>query len=92
MARQNDDLDFLPPSGGEPHGYDEFIASVDAIVRRAEVVRKSPDDESAAVRQEARGGAEQPKGVLTGILLSHRALCEKRPSGRITSNSEVIPG
>jgi dihydrofolate reductase len=32
MARQNDDLDFLPPSGGEPHGYDEFIASVDAIV------------------------------------------------------------
>src|SRR5260370_17190324 len=32
IARPNGDLDFLPPGGGEPHGYDEFIASVDAIV------------------------------------------------------------
>jgi dihydrofolate reductase len=32
IARPNDDLDFLPPGGGEPHGYSEFIASVDAIV------------------------------------------------------------
>jgi dihydrofolate reductase len=32
IARTNDELDFLPAGGGEPHGYDEFIASVDAIV------------------------------------------------------------
>jgi len=32
IARQNGDLDWLPAGGGEPHGYDEFIASVDAIV------------------------------------------------------------
>ena len=32
MARADDALDFLPPGGGEPHGYDEFIASVDALV------------------------------------------------------------
>ena len=32
MARPNGALDFLPPGGGEPHGYDEFIASVDALV------------------------------------------------------------
>jgi len=32
IARQNGDLDFLPEGGGEPHGYNEFIASVDAIV------------------------------------------------------------
>jgi dihydrofolate reductase len=32
IARKNDDLDFLPEDGGEPHGYNEFIASVDAIV------------------------------------------------------------
>jgi dihydrofolate reductase len=32
IARPNGDLDFLPPGGGEPHGYDEFIATVDAIV------------------------------------------------------------
>ena len=32
IARLNDDLDFLPEGGGEPHGYDEFMASVDALV------------------------------------------------------------
>ena len=32
IARPNGDLDFLPEGGGEPHGYTEFIASVDAIV------------------------------------------------------------
>ena len=32
IARSNGDLDFLPPGGGEPHGYDEFIASVDTVV------------------------------------------------------------
>ena len=32
IARTNGDLDFLPPGGGEPHGYDEFMASVDALV------------------------------------------------------------
>ncbi len=32
MARGNGALDFLPPGGGEPHGYNEFIACVDALV------------------------------------------------------------
>jgi dihydrofolate reductase len=32
IARPNGELDFLPEGGGEPHGYNEFIASVDAIV------------------------------------------------------------
>src|SRR5256885_16468224 len=32
IARPNGDLDFLPEGGGEPHGYAEFIATVDAIV------------------------------------------------------------
>src|SRR5438270_1082197 len=32
IARRNGDFDFLPAGGGEPHGYNEFIASVDAIV------------------------------------------------------------
>jgi dihydrofolate reductase len=32
IARPNGDFDFLPADGGESHGYDEFIASVDAIV------------------------------------------------------------
>ena len=32
LARPNGDLDFLPADGGEPHGYEEFLATVDAIV------------------------------------------------------------
>jgi dihydrofolate reductase len=32
IARPNGEFDFLPADGGEPHGYNEFIATVDAIV------------------------------------------------------------
>jgi len=32
IARPNGALDFLPEDGGEPHGYNEFIATIDAIV------------------------------------------------------------
>jgi dihydrofolate reductase len=32
IARTDDTLDFLDHAGNEPHGYDEFIATVDAIV------------------------------------------------------------
>ena len=32
IARANGDLDFLSAGGGEPHGYDEFMATVDALV------------------------------------------------------------
>jgi dihydrofolate reductase len=32
IARPNGDFDFLPADGGEAHGYEEFIATVDAIV------------------------------------------------------------
>src|SRR5580698_4274136 len=32
IARPNGDLDFLPVDGGEPHGYNEFMATVDALV------------------------------------------------------------
>jgi len=32
IARANGELDFRPPGGGEPHGYDEFMATVDALI------------------------------------------------------------
>jgi hypothetical protein len=32
IARTNGGFDFLPPGGGDPHGYTEFMASVDALV------------------------------------------------------------
>lgn len=32
IARPDGGLDFLPEGGGEPHGYDEFMAGIDTIV------------------------------------------------------------
>jgi dihydrofolate reductase len=32
IARPDGALDWLPVNGGEPHGYDEFMATVDALV------------------------------------------------------------
>jgi len=32
IARANGDFDFLFPGGSEPHGYEEFMATVDALV------------------------------------------------------------
>ena len=32
IARADGAFDFLPADGGEPHGYDEFMATVDALV------------------------------------------------------------
>jgi dihydrofolate reductase len=32
LARADDTFDFLRPFEGEPHGYEEFVAAVDAIV------------------------------------------------------------
>jgi dihydrofolate reductase len=32
IARPNGELDWLPAGGGEEHGYDEFMATVDALV------------------------------------------------------------
>jgi dihydrofolate reductase len=32
IARADGALDFLPPGGGEPHGYTEFMAGIDALV------------------------------------------------------------
>jgi len=45
IARRNGEYDFLPADGGEPHGYDEFMSSVDTIVigrNTFEVVAKLP--------------------------------------------------
>jgi dihydrofolate reductase len=46
IARCNGSFDFLPADGGEPHGYEEFFASVDALVigrKTFETVRAFPE-------------------------------------------------
>ena len=81
IARRNGDYDFLPADGGEPHGYDEFMASVDTILigrNTFEVVRKFPAWPYTGKRvvvlshhsldlSEAAGPAEQMSGEAPQI-------------------------
>ena len=62
IARADGEFDFLPPDGGEPHGYDEFIATVDVIV----IGRKT----FATVLSLS----EWPYGSKRVVVLSSRAL------------------
>ncbi len=46
IARPNGDLDFLPADGGEPHGYEEFMADIDTLLigrKTYETVLAYPD-------------------------------------------------
>jgi dihydrofolate reductase len=70
IARRNGDYDFLPADGGEPHGYDEFIATVDTILigrNTFEVVLKLPS---------------WPYGDKRVVVLSHRPLDLSKAAGR----------
>lgn len=62
IARPNGALDFLPPGGGEPHGYEEFFSSVDALV----IGRKTFET--------VLGFADWPYGDKRVVVLSSRAL------------------
>jgi dihydrofolate reductase len=62
IARQNGDLDFLPVDGGEPHGYTEFMATVDALV----IGRKTFET--------VLGYADWPFGDKRVVVLSGRVL------------------
>jgi dihydrofolate reductase len=63
IARADGALDFLPPDGGEPHGYVEFMATVDALVigrktyetEQRLVVTRVPVLKHIATRQYAGG-------------------------------------
>ena len=62
IARPHGELDFLPPGGGEPHGYDEFIATVDAIV-----IGRNTFETVLAFD-------DWPYGTKRVVVLSHHAL------------------
>lgn len=62
IARPNGELDFLPVDGGEPHGYPEFFASIDALV----IGRKTFETVLAF--------PEWPYGTKPVIVLSSRPL------------------
>ena len=64
IARLNGDYDFLFPAGNEPHGYEEFMATVDALVigrNTFEAVLKLP---------------EWPYGNRPVVVLSRRPLTD----------------
>lgn len=63
MARPDGALDFLPPGGGEPHGYAEFIATVDALV----IGRKTYD---TVLAFDAWPYADKPVFVLSSHALA----------------------
>jgi dihydrofolate reductase len=65
IARANGDFDFLPPGGGEPHGYDEFMATVDALV----IGRKTFD---TVLTLDRWPYGEKPVFVLSTRLLALR--------------------
>ena len=75
IARRNGQYDFLPAGGGEPHGYDEFIASVDTILigrNTFEVVLKLP---------------KWPYSDKRVVVLSHRPLDFSGITGRVEQMS-----
>jgi dihydrofolate reductase len=70
IARPNGEFDFLPAGGGEPHGYDEFIATVDVIV----IGRKTFETVLAL--------PEWPYGTKRVVVLSTRTLDFSALQGR----------
>ncbi|MGH9758262.1 MAG: dihydrofolate reductase family protein [Candidatus Acidiferrales bacterium] len=62
IARPSGEYDFLPEGGGEPHGYDEFIETVDALV----IGRKTFET--------VQGFANWPYGKRRVVVLSTRPL------------------
>src|SRR5262245_11299818 len=62
IARKNGDLEWLHAAGGEPHGYDEFIAGIDCLV----IGRKTYET--------VLGFASWPYGRRRVVVLSSRPL------------------
>jgi dihydrofolate reductase len=75
IARRNGNYDFLPTGGGEPHGYEEFIAGVDTIL----IGRNTFD---AVVKLPS-----WPYGDKRVIVLSHRSLDLSGITGRVEQMS-----
>jgi dihydrofolate reductase len=71
IARQDGALDWLPTDGGEPHGYDEFIATVDAVV----MGRKTFETVLTF--------AAWPFGAMPVVVLSTRPAALRAPAGAV---------
>ena len=79
IARPNGDLDFLPEGGGEPHGYKEFMATIDALV----IGRKTFETVLAF--------PEWPYGKKRVVVLSSRPLDFSRVRGGVVEQMSGAP-
>jgi dihydrofolate reductase len=75
MARPDHSFDFLPADGGEPHGYREFMATVDALV----IGRKT--------YEVVLGMEPWPYGEKSVIVLSSSALKPPPPNAKVSRMS-----
>jgi dihydrofolate reductase len=71
IARPGGELDWLPPGGGEGHGYEEFMATVDVLV----VGRKTYET--------VLGFDDWPYGERAVFVLSGRPLAPAPPGARV---------
>ena len=78
IARPNGDLDWLPPGGGEEHGYEAFMATVDALV----IGRKTYET--------VLGFDTWPYGEKPVVVLSTRPLAPA-PSGAVVEHMAGPP-
>src|SRR5208337_5526358 len=78
IARPDGALDFLPEGGGEPHGYNEFIASVDALV----IGRKTYDTVLAF--------PEWPYGAKRVVVLSSQSLDLSAARGAVVEQMSAL--
>ena len=63
IARPDGAFDFLPTDGGEPHGYDEFMATVDALV----MGRKTYETLKSRWVEFTEEPTERPYGIDCGL-------------------------
>ena len=79
IARSDGGLDWLPDGGGEPHGYNEFMATVDALV----IGRKTFET--------VLGFPEWPYGSKPVIVLSSSPATLEAPPGAICTCMTATP-
>ena len=82
IARPNGDLDWLPADGGEPHGFAEFFASVDALV-----IGRGTFEKVLTFRASTMLPPDNRCGVQGGgrhdLATSHAHRCGSRRSGGV---------
>jgi dihydrofolate reductase len=79
IARANGDFDFLPEGGGEPHGYDEFMASVDVLLIGRNTFEK------------VLSFASWPYGSKRVVVLSSRAIDMSNFTGGLIEHMSGSP-